>query len=137
LKAVSRVGSGCLFLSKGIALRMENVDKLKVGAAVLLVSAGLFGFYWLPMDQKAMRVAAVLGGVLLAVVVLWFSSPGRRFVDYGRDSIKEAQKVVWPSKRETWQVTGLVFVFAVTLALFMWLVDSGLQWLFYDVLLRR
>lgn len=116
---------------------MENVDKLKLVAALLLVVAGVTGFYLLPADQQALRVVAVVVGVLLGAAVVWFSAPGRDFVDYARDSIKEAEKVVWPSKKETWQVTGVVFLFALTLALFMWGVDAGLAWLFYDVLLKR
>lgn len=116
---------------------MENQDKLKLGAALLLIAAGVAGFYMLPADQNALRVAAVVAGVLLAAAVIWFSAPGRLFVDYARDSVKEAEKVVWPTKKETWQITGVVFLFAFVLALFMWLVDSGLTWLFYDVLLKR
>jgi len=116
---------------------MENMDKLKLGAALLLVAAGVAGFYLLPADQQVLRVLAVVVGVLLAATVMWFSATGRTLVDYARDSIKEAEKVVWPSKKEVWQVTGMVFLFAFVLALFMWLVDSGLAWLFYDVLLKR
>ncbi|QDQ26396.1 preprotein translocase subunit SecE [Chitinimonas arctica] len=116
---------------------MENVDKLKLVGAFLLVAAGVAGFYLLPLDQQALRVVAVVAGVLLAATVIWFSAPGREFVDYARDSIKEAEKVVWPTRKETWQVTGVVFLFAFTLAIFMWAVDSGLAWLFYDVLLKR
>ncbi|MGQ5522470.1 preprotein translocase subunit SecE [Chitinimonas sp. PSY-7] len=116
---------------------MENTDKLKLGAALLLVAAGVAGFYLLPIDQKVLRVSAVVLGVLLAALVVWYSATGRTFVDYARDSIKEAEKVVWPNKKEVWQVTGMVFLFTFVLALFMWLVDSGLTWLFYDVLLKR
>ncbi|WP_148714528.1 preprotein translocase subunit SecE [Chitinolyticbacter meiyuanensis] len=116
---------------------MESVDKFKVAAALLLVVAGVAGYYAVPADQGVLRVVAVVVGLLLAATVLWFSSPGRSFVDYARDSVKEAQKVVWPSKKETWQVTGVVFLFVGVLALFMWAVDSGLAWLFYDVILGR
>ena len=35
------------------------------------------------------------------------------------------------------QVTAVVFAFVLVLALFMWLVDSSLSWLFYEVLLGR
>lgn len=116
---------------------MENKDKLKLVGALLLVAAGVAAFYAIPVDQKILRILAVVAGVLAGATVIWFSGPGRQFVDYARDSIKEAEKVVWPTKKETWQVTGVVFLFMVVLALFMWLVDSGLAWLFYDVLLGR
>ncbi len=116
---------------------MENIDKVKIGFALLLVALGVSGFYLLPASAAFLRPLSVLVGVLAAGAVLWFSLPGREFVDYARDSVKEAQKVVWPNKKETWQLTGIVFLFVGVLALFMWVVDSGLAWLFYDVVLGR
>ncbi|GAB7129716.1 preprotein translocase subunit SecE [Silvimonas sp. JCM 19000] len=116
---------------------MESVDKFKMTAAVVLVALGVAGFYLVPADQGALRVLFVIAGLLLAATTIWFSQPGRNFVDYARDSVKEAQKVVWPSKKETWQMTGIVFLFVGVLALFMWAVDSGLTWLFYGVILGR
>ena len=116
---------------------MESIDKFKMTAAVVLVALGVAGFQLVPADQGALRVLAVIVGLLLAATVIWFSQPGRDFVDYARDSIKEAQKVVWPSKKETWQMTGIVFLFVGVLALFMWAVDSGLAWFFYDLILGR
>ncbi|WP_268238913.1 preprotein translocase subunit SecE [Silvimonas amylolytica] len=120
-----------------ISRLMESVDKLKVTAAVALVAIGVAGFYLVPANQGALRVLAVIAGLLLAAATVWFSQPGRDFVDYARDSVKEAQKVVWPTRKETWQVTGIVFAFVGVLALFMWAVDSGLAWVFYDLILGR
>lgn len=119
------------------SVAMESVDKIKVTAAVLLVLAGVVGFYLLPAAPVVLRPLSVVAGLLAAVGVMWFSVTGQQFVDYARDSVKEAQKVVWPSKKETWQLTGIVFVFVGVLSLFMWVVDSGLAWLFYDVVLGR
>ncbi|MFC4159806.1 preprotein translocase subunit SecE [Chitinimonas lacunae] len=135
--AVFPTGKRLSFIVEGANRRMENVDKLKVVGALLLVVAGVTGFYLLPVDQKILRVAAVLAGVALGATVMWFSGPGRVFVDYARDSIKEAEKVVWPTKKEAWQITGFVFLFVFVLGIFMWAVDSGLTWLFFDVLLVR
>jgi len=116
---------------------MESFDKVKMGVALLLVMVGVAGYYLLPSAFAALRPFSVVLGLLVASGVLWFSAPGRQFVDYARDSVKEAQKVVWPNKKETWQLTGIVFLFVGVLSLFMWVVDSGLAWLFYDVVLGR
>ena len=40
----------------------------------------------------------------------------------------ETKKVVWPTRKETLQTTGIVFVFVVIMALFLWLVDASLLW---------
>lgn len=111
---------------------MGIIDKLKAWLAFVLVAAGVVGFYMLPEGQN---IAAFAGGIVLAIVVLWFSAPGRNFVVYARDSVREAQKVVWPNRRETWQTTAMVFAFVAVLSLFMWLVDSGLTWIMYELLL--
>jgi preprotein translocase subunit SecE len=34
-------------------------------------------------------------------------------------------------------MTGVVFLFVGVLSLFMWAVDSGLTWVFYDLILGR
>ena len=116
---------------------MESTDKIKVALALLLVAAGVTGFYLLPATSVVLRPFSVVAGVVAGFGVLWFSQLGQEFVGYARDSVKEAQKVVWPNKKETWQTTGVVFLFVGVLALFMWLVDTGLAWLFYDVVLGR
>ena len=116
---------------------MNSLDKVKIGLALLLVAAGVYGFHALPEAQTLVRSLLVVVGLLLAVGLIWFTQMGRDFVEYARDSWKEAQKVVWPKKKETWQMTLIVFVFVGVLAAFMWIVDSGLAWLFYDVVLGR
>ena len=36
-----------------------------------------------------------------------------QFFDFAKESINEAKKVVWPTRKETLKMTGLVFAFAV------------------------
>ena len=116
---------------------MEIKDISKLVLAALLVIAGLAGYYLIADAQSVLRVVAVVMGVLLATLSVLWSMPGKRFIGYAQDSVAEAKKVVWPAPREAMQLTALVFVFVFVLALFMWLVDSGLTWLFYDVILGR
>lgn len=116
---------------------MELQDKIKLLVAGLLVVAGIAGFYMVPESQGLLRALAFLAGLLLAAGVVWVSAPGKALVAYGQESVAEARKVVWPARKEAMQMTGLVFVFVFVLALFMWLVDSGLSWFFYDLILKR
>lgn len=116
---------------------MELQDKLKLGLAALLVAAGVAGFYLVPDSQPFLSGAVFVLGLVLAIGAVWLSQPGKSLVLYGQESVAEAKKVVWPNRKETMQLTGLVFLFVFVLALFMWGVDSGLSWLFYDVLLGR
>jgi preprotein translocase subunit SecE len=69
------------------------------------------------------------------VAIAWFSGPGQRAIAFTRDSWSETRRVVWPTRKETIQVTLTVFAFVVVMALFLWLVDKTLEWVFYDLLL--
>ncbi|MBW7564966.1 preprotein translocase subunit SecE [Chromobacterium subtsugae] len=116
---------------------MEMQDKIKLALAGLVVAAGVVGFYLIPEGQDLLRALAFIVSILVAAGVVWASAPGKGLVVYANESIVEARKVVWPTRKEATQVTLMVFVFVAVLALFMWLVDSSLSWLFYDVILGR
>ena len=110
-------------------------DKLKVALAFALIAAGVVGFYLLSEQALVLRVLSVLAGVAAGVAVAWQSGPGRRFVGFARESITETKKVVWPSRKETVQTTGLVFAFVVVMAVFLWVTDKSLEWVLYDLIL--
>jgi preprotein translocase subunit SecE len=69
------------------------------------------------------------------VALFAVSDAGRRLVAFGRDSSKEVRKVVWPARREAMQMTAYVFAFVFVMALFLWLTDKTLEWVFYDLVL--
>ena len=46
----------------------------------------------------------------------------------------ETKKVTWPERKETTQATLLVFVMVIFIALFLWLIDSGLSALVQQVI---
>ncbi|MFN3752196.1 MAG: preprotein translocase subunit SecE [Thiobacillus sp.] len=104
-------------------------DKLKLLVAVLLVIAGVAGFYFFADAPTVVRVLSVLAGVILAGIVAGYSGPGRRFFAFAVDARDEARKVVWPTRKETLQMTGVVMLFVIVMGLFMWAVDGILTWL--------
>ena|SRR5688572_17618947 len=105
------------------------VDKVKIAAAVLLVVAGLAGFYIFADSPAIVRLASVLSGVAAAAFVFWTTAPGKQFYVYAQESVAETKKVVWPTRKETLQTTAYVFVFVLIMALFLWAVDSTLLWI--------
>ncbi|MDX9706455.1 MAG: preprotein translocase subunit SecE [Azospira sp.] len=110
-------------------------DKIKFTLALLLLAAGVAGFYLLAEAAMILRVLAVLAGVAASIAVAWFTEPGRRFFSFAQESAAEAKKVVWPSRKETMQTTGMVFAFVVVMAVFLWLTDKSLEWVLYDLVL--
>jgi preprotein translocase subunit SecE len=111
------------------------VDKLKVALSLLVLFAGVVGFYQLADKPMVVRVGSVLLGFGLAIAIAWFSEPGRRFLAFVKESIQEARRVVWPTRKETLQMSGIVFAFVVVMAIFLWLTDKSLEWFFYDLIL--
>ena len=113
----------------------SGADKAKVGAAVALVIAGLAAFYLLGKQGQIVQWAVLVVGLIAAVAVFFTSEPGKEFIAFGRDSAKEVKKVVWPTRKEAIQMTAYVFGFVVVMALFLWLTDKTLEWVFYDLIL--
>jgi preprotein translocase subunit SecE len=103
-------------------------DKIKLGLAGLLVVAGIAGFYLLKDNAAILRVASVLAGLVAAALVAWMTAPGREFFVYAQESVAETKKVVWPSRKETVQTTGMVLAFVLVMAIFLWIVDALLVW---------
>lgn len=104
-------------------------DKIKLLVALLLVVAGLAGFYYFAEAPTVVRALLVIGGVVLAGVVAGMSAPGKQFFRFALDSRDEAKKVVWPTRKETVQMTGVVMLFVIVMGLFLWAVDGILLWL--------
>ena len=111
------------------------MDKLKLVVAVLLVAAGVWGYYWLADSALVLRILAVIAGVLAGAAVAWFSAPGRQFALFAAESVTEVKKVVWPTRKETMQTTAAVFAFVVVMAVFLWVSDKTLEWVLYELIL--
>jgi len=112
-----------------------GVDKAKLAAVVALVLASITGFYLLGKQGPIVQWAALLVGLAIAVAVFLVSEPGRQFVGFARDAWREVKKVVWPTRKETLQMTAYVFAFVVIMALFLWFTDKTLEWVLYDLIL--
>ena len=112
-----------------------GVDKAKLAAAAVLVVAALAAFYVLGKQGQLVQWGVLLLGLAAAVVVFFTSEPGKELYAFGRDAWREVKKVVWPARKEAIQMTAYVFVFVLVMALFLWLTDKTLEWLFYDLIL--
>ena len=112
-----------------------GADKAKLGAAVALVIAALVAFYLLARQGQLAQWGALLVGLAAAFAVFMTSETGKIFAAFGRDSWKEVKKVVWPTRKEATQMTLYVIAFCAVMALFLWLTDKTLEWVFYDLIL--
>ena len=112
-----------------------GADKAKLASAAALVIAALAAYYLFSKQGALAQWGALLLGLAAAVVVFFTSEPGKSLFAFGQDAWREVKKVVWPARKEAIQMTVYVFVFVLVMALFLWLTDKTLEWLFYDLIL--
>ena len=112
-----------------------GVDKAKLAAAAALLGAALVAFYMLSKQGQLVQWAALLAGIAAAAVVFFTAESGKALYAFGHDAWREVKKVVWPARKEAIQMTAYVFAFVLVMALFLWITDKTLEWLFYDLIL--
>ncbi len=110
-------------------------DRVKLAVAAVFVLAGIGGFYQLSSSAAVLRLASVLAGVLAGAAVAWFTAPGQRLLMFSREAVTETKKVVWPTRKDSFQTTAVVFAFVVLMAVFLWISDKSLEYILYDVVL--
>lgn len=110
-------------------------DKIKFVLALLLLAAGVAGFYLLSEQVMVVRVLSVLAGIGAGAAVAWFTEPGQRFFAFAAEARDETKKVVWPSRKEASQMTAIVFGFVLVMAVMLWVTDKTLEWVVYDLIL--
>ena len=112
-----------------------GADKAKLAGAVVLLLAAVVVFYYLGKQDLWVRVLALLALLGAAVALFFTSESGKQLVAFGRDSVRETKKVVWPSRKEAGQMTGYVFAFVFLMSLYMWFTDKTLEWVIFDLVL--
>ncbi|ORE88994.1 preprotein translocase subunit SecE [Oceanococcus atlanticus] len=101
------------------------LDTVLLWAAVAILAASIFGFYYFePQFNALVRVAGMLVGGALAVVVALQSVPGKAAWLVVRESRTELRKVVWPTRPETIQTTAIILIVVLILGMLLWGIDS-------------
>ena len=103
-------------------------DKVKLGLAIILVIAGVAGYYALEGVAGWMRWLAVAAGLALAALVIAFSRYGSEFRQFVELARVELRKIVWPNRQETGMTTLVVFGFVIVFGVFFWVLDLVLAW---------
>jgi len=104
-------------------------DVVKQGLSLLLVVAGVAGFYYfseVPGFTLLYRVLALVAILLTAIAVMFTTELGRNIWNFALESKQEVRKVVWPTREETVRTTLLVFGMVFIVGLILWLLDWGL-----------
>jgi len=112
-----------------------TAEKAKLAASGVLLLAAFAAYFLLVKQGQLVQWVAFLVLLTLAIGSFFISEPGKELIAFGRDAWREVKKVVWPSRKEATQMTAIVFGFVLIMALFLWLTDKTLEWVFYDLIL--
>ncbi len=105
------------------------VNLLLLVLAVLVLSAAVAGYNLLPdgtPDYVGMLL--LLGGLLGAALIGYWTVQGRAFFDFMRGANLERRKVVWPTRNETVQTTLIIGAVTAVTAIVLFVLDTVFSW---------
>ena len=103
-------------------------EVVKYVVALLLVAAGVFGFYWFQDWATALRALLVVAGVLAGTAVFATSTKGAQTREFLSESRFELRKVVWPTRQEALRTTWVVMLAVLIISLMLAGFDAVIQW---------
>jgi preprotein translocase subunit SecE len=104
----------------------SGMDTIKLLVVVVLLVAGVYGFYSFADQPLWVRLAGLLVVIAAAAFVALQTATGRTIWQFAADARTEVRKVVWPSRQETLQTLLIITIAVLVTALFLWGVDSVL-----------
>jgi len=107
----------------------NSLDVVKWILAIGLLSIGIVGFYYFSEESLLLRVVILLAITAVSAFIATKTAKGQNSVEFLKAAHLEVRKVVWPSRQETIQTTGIVILMVILVAIFIWLLDSLLMWL--------
>lgn len=105
------------------------LDYGKYVLALLIAAAGVAVFYMMPQWSGVIRGLLVAIGFGLALVVFGLTAKGREAREFFSDSLFELRKVVWPTREESYRITGMVLVVVLLISLILSGFDFVISWL--------
>ena len=103
-----------------------SLDFLKWGIIILILAGSVIGNYIYGEESVLIRAVAVVAAVVIAGVIAMQTVKGRAAADFAKESRTEVRKVVWPTRQEAVQTTGIVIVATLIMSVILWLLDSAL-----------
>lgn len=107
----------------------SNKDTLKWSGVAAVLCISMFGFYYFSEHSLLMRVIILLAAAGVAAFLAFQTEKGQNTWTFMRASHTEVRKVVWPTRQETIQTTGIIIFMVIVVALIIWLLDTILMWL--------
>jgi len=107
----------------------SSFDTLKWGVVFLLLAGAVAGNYVYGEASVLIRAVAVVVAVAVAGLIAMQTEKGSNALIFAKEARTEVRKVVWPTRQEAIQTTGIVLVVTLLMSLLLWGLDSVLFWL--------
>ena len=111
------------------------LSKVLIPGAGILALLSVVSYQAYAEEKELIRFGILFGGLILSLVLVFVSPAGKTVINYFKDSVIEAKRVVWPTRKETFQTVAIVFLFVLFSAIFLWLADKFFEWILYSVVL--
>ena len=106
--------------------KSSPVDVFKWLVVIAIIAGAVVGNAYFDDQPLLYRVVGVVVAGIVAALVASFTDKGRAFIALLQDARAEVRRVVWPTKQETAQTTGVVVLVVAIMALLLWLLDLAL-----------
>jgi preprotein translocase subunit SecE len=112
-----------------VETQASKLDGLKWLIVVALVAVGVVGNSMFANESLLYRVLALVALAIVAGLIALQTAKGKAFFQLFKEAKNEIRKVVWPTRQETLQTTGIVVVAVLIIGLLLWGLDSLLGWI--------
>ena len=107
----------------------SKLDSLKWIVVIALVAVGVVGNSYYSDQSLLYRVLGLIGLAAVASLIAFQTVKGRAFFELFKEAKAEIRKVVWPTRQETLQTTGIVILVVLAVGVMLWIIDSTLSWI--------
>jgi preprotein translocase subunit SecE len=106
-----------------------SLDSLKWVIVLLILAGVVFANYFYGEQSVLYRAIGAVIAISIAGVIAVQTVKGHNAVAFAKESRTEIRKVVWPTRQEAVQTTGIVLFATFIMSLIMWGLDSTLFWI--------
>lgn len=104
----------------------SSLDTFKWALIFIFLAGAVAGNYVYGEASVLLRAVGVVVAVLFAGLIAGQTEKGRTAIAFAKEAKIEVRKVVWPTRQEAIQTTGIVLVVTVIMSLVLWGLDSAL-----------
>jgi preprotein translocase subunit SecE len=116
--------NGKKMMNNNVKTPSESLERFMWVLIVLVLGFSIAAYYYLSFVATPIRLAAWLVLVALAFGLAAYTQAGKSAYHFVQESVNELYKVVWPTRKETFQNTFLVLMIVFILAMVVWGIDT-------------